>query len=96
LVGKAEQPEGEAESKREADVKSLMADFLASTRNPIGSSGLFNDPFGATSTETHNSQLKRSDPLKRSDAGRSLFWEVAVYVVTFFAVVVAAAIYLVA
>jgi len=87
-VGKAERLKGEADSKREADVKSLMAEFLASTRNPIGASGLFSDPFEAPPTEAGNSKVKRSHP------GRDLSWVLLVYLMASAGAIVAAAIYL--
>ena len=61
-MGKAEHLTGEADPKSQADVKSLMAEFLASTRNPIGASGLFSDPFEAPPTEADHSKVKRSHP----------------------------------
>jgi hypothetical protein len=87
-VGKAEHLKGEAESEGELDVKSLMADFLASTRNPIGANDLSSDPFEASPTETRNSKVKRSDP------ERDLFWVLLVYLMASAGVIVAAAIYL--
>lgn len=87
-MAKAEQLKGEAESESEPDVKSLMADFLASTRNPIGANDLSSDPFEAPPTETHNSKVKRSDP------ERDLFWVLLVYLMASAGAIVAAAIYL--
>jgi hypothetical protein len=88
LVGKAEHLRGEADSKSQADVKSLMADFLASTRNPIGASGLFSDAFEARPTETRESRMKRSRP------GRDLFWVLLVYLLASAGAIVVAAVYL--
>ena len=88
MVGKAEHLKGEAESETEPNVKSLMADFLASTRNPIGANDLSSDRFEAPSTETRNSKVKRSDP------ERDLFWVLLVYLMASAGAIVAAAIYL--
>ena len=85
-MGKAEHLKREAEPESEPDVKSLMADFLASTRNPICSNGLFSDSFDAQPTETRNSKLKRSDP------ERDLFWVLLVYLMASAGAIVAAAI----
>lgn len=87
-MGKAEHLKGEADSESEADVKSLMADFLASTRNPIGANDLSSDPFEVPPTETRNSKVKRSHP------GRDLFWVLLVYLMASAGAIVAAAIYL--
>ena len=87
-MGKAEHLKGEADSKSEADVKSLMAEFLASTRNPIGANGRFSEPFEAPPTEADHSKVKRSHP------GRDLSWVLLIYLMASAGAIVAAAAYL--
>jgi hypothetical protein len=87
-VGRAEHPKGEAESKSEADVKSLMAEFLASTREPIGSSDLFRDPFDAS--PPHASK-RRESKMDASDPRRDLSWLLLVYLIAVTGAIVAIA-----
>jgi hypothetical protein len=91
LVAKAEHPKGGAESKSEADVKSLMAEFLASTREPIGSSGLFRDPFDASPSQASK---RRASKMEYSDPKRDLSWLLLVYLIAVTGAMVAVALFL--
>jgi hypothetical protein len=88
LVGKAEHPKGDAESKSEADVKSLMAEFLASTREPIGSSGLFREPFDSLPSQACK---RRASKTEYSDPRRDLAWLLLVYLIAVTGAIVAVA-----
>jgi hypothetical protein len=72
-------------------MKSLVAEFLASTRGPIGSSDLFNDLFDAPPRQTSKS---RGSKMKYSTPRRDLFWVLLIYLIAFAGAIVAAAVFL--
>jgi|SoiMethySBSTD1v2_1073268.scaffolds.fasta_scaffold03907_18 hypothetical protein len=70
-----------------------MAEFLASTREPIGSSGLFNDPFDASLSQASKRRASKMEP---SDPRRDLSWLLLVYLIAAIGAIVAVALFLLA
>ncbi len=88
----SKRPESRADPTHDDLTKSLMAEFLASTRKPIGSSSLFTDPFGPTiqTSNVRRSKVQDSHPAR----GRS--WAIDACLIAFIGAMAATAFFLLA
>lgn len=87
----SKRPGKRADPKKDDPTKSLVADFLASTRAPIGSGDLFTDPFDAPPTQAPK---PRDSKMGFSDPGRDPSGVMAIYLIAFIGAIVAVALFL--
>ena len=89
----SKRPESRSDPKNDDLTKSLVAEFLASTREPIGSSRLFNDPFDAPPPQGSKSRGSKMEyPIPRRD----LSWVLLIYLIAVTGAIVAVALSLLA
>jgi len=70
-----------------------VAEFLASTREPIGSNGLFSDPFDSSLSQASK---PRESKMEHPDPKRDLSWVLLIYLIAIAGAIVAAALFLLA